>query len=92
MLGSFSLIGLRDIHRMNGLKTVLATVINVVAFVFLALEGLVVWPVALVMGTGTIVGRLRSVPMAPNGCRRQHLRAVVIGVGLSSRPGSSGSR
>ena len=39
MLGSFSVIGLRDIHRMNGLKTVLGTLINVVAFVFFAARG-----------------------------------------------------
>lgn len=81
MLGSFSIIGLRDIHRINGLKTVLATVINVVAFAFLAAEGLVVWPVAVVMGTGTIVGGY----VGAHGAKRvsqEHLRALVIGVGL----------
>ena len=81
MLGSFSVIGLRDIHRMNGLKTVLATVINVVAFVFLAARGLVVWPVALVMGAGSIAGGW----LGAHGAKRVSqpvLRAVVIGVGL----------
>jgi uncharacterized protein len=81
MLGSFSLIGLRDIHRMNGLKTVLATVINVVAFVFFAVRGLVVWPVALVMGAGTIFGGW----LGARGARRvsqEALRAVIIGLGL----------
>ena len=81
MLGSFSLIGLRDIHRMNGLKTVLATVINVVAFLFLAAEGLVVWPVAVVMGAGTVVGGW----LGARGAKRisqETLRAMVIGIGL----------
>jgi len=81
MLGSFSLIGLRDIHRMNGLKTVLATVINVVAFLFLAAEGLVVWPVAMVMGVGTVLGGW----LGARGAKRisqQTLRALVISVGL----------
>src|SRR5512135_2594773 len=32
MLGSLSVMGLRDIHRMNGLKTLLSTLINIVAF------------------------------------------------------------
>ena len=81
MLGAFSLIGLRDIHRMNGLKTVLATVINVVAFVFLAAEGLVVWSVALVMGAGTIVGGWLGARAARR-VSQATLRSVVIGVGL----------
>jgi uncharacterized membrane protein YfcA len=56
MLASLSLMGLCDIHRMNGLKTVLGTLINVIAFVFFAVKGLVVWPLALVMAVGTTVG------------------------------------
>jgi uncharacterized membrane protein YfcA len=56
MLGSLSVMGLHDIHRMNGLKTMLGTMINIIAFGFFAVRGLVIWPVALVMGAGTILG------------------------------------
>ncbi|MCL4393483.1 MAG: sulfite exporter TauE/SafE family protein, partial [Chloroflexi bacterium] len=49
MLASLSIMGLRDIHEMNSVKTVLATLINVIAFAFLALKGLVIWPLAVLM-------------------------------------------
>jgi uncharacterized protein len=81
MLGSFSVVGLRDLHRMNGLKTVLATVINVVAFGFFALEGLIAWPVALVMGVGTVIGGY----FGAHGAKRvpqERLRTGVVVVGL----------
>lgn len=56
MLASLSLMGLRDIHRMNALKTVLGALINVIAFVFFAAKGLVVWPLAVLMAAGAITG------------------------------------
>jgi len=56
MLGSFSIMGLRDIHKMNAIKTPLAAIINVTAFVFFALKGLVAWPLAILMAVGTIIG------------------------------------
>lgn len=56
MLGSFSLMGLRDIHKMNAIKTPLGAIINVTAFVFFALKGLVVWPLAILMTAGSIIG------------------------------------
>jgi uncharacterized protein len=56
MLGSFSVMGMRDIHRMNGLKTIVTTFINVIAFIFFAMRGLVFWPLAAVMAVGTVLG------------------------------------
>jgi uncharacterized membrane protein YfcA len=56
MLGSFSLMGLRDIHKMNAIKTPLAAIINLTAFFFFALKGFVVWPLAILMAAGAIIG------------------------------------
>ena len=56
MLGSLSIMGMRDIHKMNALKTPLQAVINMTAFVFFALKGLVSWPSALVLCIGAITG------------------------------------
>jgi uncharacterized membrane protein YfcA len=56
MLASLSLMGLRDIHRMNAVKTILGALINVIAFVFFAWKGLVVWPLAVLMAAGAIAG------------------------------------
>jgi uncharacterized protein len=81
MLASLSVMGLRDIHKMNGLKTLLATLINVIAFVYFAARGLVVWPIAIVMGFGTIVGGWVGARYAKRVDQRL-LRGFVILVGL----------
>ncbi len=82
MLGSLSIMGLRDIHRMNGLKTILATFINVIAFGFFALKGLVVWKLAILMAIGAIIGGYVGARTAKrvDPC---YIRAFVIAVGLA---------
>jgi uncharacterized membrane protein YfcA len=82
MLGSLSMMGLHDIHRMNGLKTILATIINVIAFVFFAIKGLVVWHLAALMGVGTIIGGYAGARLA-KGIDQRYIRSFVIVVGLS---------
>lgn len=56
MLGSFGLMGVTDIHRMNSLKTVLASILNGIAFFYFIFAGLVVWPLALYMGACSLAG------------------------------------
>jgi uncharacterized membrane protein YfcA len=81
MLGSLSVMGLRDIHRMNGLKTILGTMINVIAFCFFALKGLVVWHLAFLMMLGAIVGGYAGARTAKR-IDPRYVRAFVIVVGL----------
>jgi uncharacterized protein len=82
MLGSLSLMGLSDIHRMNGLKVVLGTLINIIAFVFFALKGLVIWPAAFFMAVGTVVGGYIGARLAKK-VEQQYIRIFVIITGLS---------
>jgi len=81
MLASLSLMGLRDIHRMNGLKTILGTLINVIAFVFFAVKGLVVWPLAALMAVGAVTGGWVGARTALR-VNQRWIRLVVIAVGL----------
>lgn len=81
MLGSLSVMGLRDMHRMNGLKTILATLINVIAFVFFAFRGIVVWHLAILMAVGAIVGGYVGARMAKRVDQR-YIRTFVIATGL----------
>lgn len=81
MLGSLSVMGLRDIHRMNGLKTILGAMINVIAFVFFAIKGLVVWHLAIWMAIGAIVGGYVGARAAKRVDPR-YIRAFVILVGV----------
>jgi uncharacterized membrane protein YfcA len=56
MLGGLGLMGLSNIHQMNGLKAVLGTAINGVAVLIFVLEGKVVWPFALAMMATSLAG------------------------------------
>jgi uncharacterized membrane protein YfcA len=74
-------MGLRDIHRMNGLKTVLGTLINIVAFAFFALKGLIVWHLAVPMAAAAVAGGWVGARSAKRVDQRW-LRAFIIVVGL----------
>lgn len=56
MLATLGLMGLRDIHQMNALKTILGSLINQVAALWFIVAGLVDWPRAGVMTVGALAG------------------------------------
>ncbi|MBX5448915.1 sulfite exporter TauE/SafE family protein [Thermogemmatispora sp.] len=56
MLATLGMMGMENIHEMNGLKTLLAGLINGVAVVTFALAGAVFWPQALLMVVGAVIG------------------------------------
>jgi uncharacterized membrane protein YfcA len=81
MLGSFSLMGMRDIHRMNALKTPLTAIINVTAFVFFAFRGLVAWSLAVLVAAGAILGGYGGARLAKHVDPRL-VQYVVVAIGL----------
>jgi uncharacterized protein len=56
MLASLGFMGLKDIHEMNCLKTILGSLINQVAAVYFICAGLIDWPRAGVMTAGALAG------------------------------------
>jgi len=56
MLAMMQLLGFTDIHRMNALKVLLGSAINLVAMVIFILAGKVVWALAPVMILGAVCG------------------------------------
>jgi uncharacterized protein len=56
MLALFTLLGMTNIHAMNGLKTLLASAINGVAVVTFVIAGAIVWGPGAVMIAGGITG------------------------------------
>ena len=81
MLGSFSIMGMRDILEMNGLKTIAGTCINVIAFIYFAIRGLVEWPLAAVMAVGAILGGFAGARLAQR-IDPRILRFSIIAIGL----------
>lgn len=82
MMASLSLMGLRDLHRINGLKTALAVFINGVALIFFALRGIIVWDLALTMGLGSILGGYFAARISKL-VNQKILRILVVGIGLA---------
>jgi len=56
MLATLALMGMEDIHEMNAVKTLLATLINGIAVVTFAFARVVSWHAALLMACGAIIG------------------------------------
>lgn len=56
MLASLGFLGFSDIHRMNTLKNVLGSLINLVASLWFVMSGLIDWPRMGVMTAGAITG------------------------------------
>lgn len=82
MLASLSIMGLRDIHRMNALKTVLGTTINGIALVYFIMRGLIVWNIAIMMALGAIIGGYAGARLAKR-VNQAVLRAFIVVIGLS---------
>jgi uncharacterized membrane protein YfcA len=84
MLAALGLMGLTDIHQMNGMKSFLVVCINVVAAAYFVALGPVQWTYALVMVVGAIAGGYGGAGLARKLGRRLVRRAViVIGLGMA---------
>ena len=83
MLAVLGLVGLTDIHRMNAVKVWGALLINLVAAALFASRGVVLWPLAVVMAMGAMVGGYLGSRWAQR-LEPALVRRVVIGVGLLS--------
>jgi uncharacterized membrane protein YfcA len=81
MLASLAIMGFHDIHRMNAIKTILGFLINGTALVYFSIKGLVVWPIALLMATGAVVGGYADARLAKR-VDQKYLRHFIVTVGF----------
>ncbi len=83
MLAALGLMGLTNIHQMNGLKNWGGGVMNLVAVVVFAVSGIVNWPVAAAMAVGATLGGVGGSLMAQRVGQTWVRRAIVL-IGLGS--------
>ncbi len=84
MLATLSVLGIVNIHQMNGLKNMLGMTINLVAALYFIYVGLVQWPEAFVMGLGAIIGGYGGAGVARKlGAKFVRWAVIVIGVGMA---------
>lgn len=83
MLAALGLMGLTNIHRMNGLKNWGGLCFNAVAAITFAFSGLVNWQVALSMSVGAISGGYLGSRTAQR-VSQQTVRIIIVAIGLGS--------
>jgi uncharacterized protein len=81
-LGMLAALGMRDIHAMGAIRTLLAAAINAAAVVTFILAGAVLWPQCGVMVAGALLGGWFGARYAQRADPRK-VRAFVIGIGLA---------
>jgi uncharacterized membrane protein YfcA len=83
MLAALGMMGLTNIHTMNGLKGWGGLNLNVVAVLIFAISGIVDWPIALTMAVGAAAGGAIGARMAQR-VGQQWVRRSIIAIGLGS--------
>jgi uncharacterized membrane protein YfcA len=81
MLASLGFIGLTDIHEMNALKTVLGSLINIVATIVFITAGLVHWPKAGIMTVGALAGYFVGAHFAQR-IPQARVRQIITAIGF----------
>jgi uncharacterized protein len=81
MLAALGLIGMTDLHQMNGLKNVLAVFINGIAAIYFVILRAVEWGDVFVMMAGAIVGGLLGARLA-HVLGRTFVRRSVVVIGI----------
>jgi uncharacterized protein len=81
MLAALALLGLKDIHQMNGLKNLFAICINGVAAIYFAAAGAVLWVDAAIMAGAAVTGGLAGAALAHR-MGREFVRRAVVAIGV----------
>ncbi len=82
MLASLGLLGLHDIHQMNALKSILGSLINLVAAIWFIAAGLIHWPKAAVMTVGALAGYYLAAHYSQR-ISQQAVRRIITVIGFA---------
>ena len=81
LLAALSLIGLQDLHQMNGLKNLMSAVLCAASVVAFVLSGLIDWPALLVVGSSSALGGYLGAGLAKRLRNPAALRLFIVAVG-----------
>jgi uncharacterized membrane protein YfcA len=80
-MGMLAMLGMRDIHAMAAIRTLLSAAINAAAVVTFIVAHAVLWPQCVVMIAGSLAGGWFGAHFAQKADPRK-VRGLVIGVGV----------
>jgi uncharacterized protein len=81
-LSLLAILGLENIHAMNGMKTLLVSIVNGVAIVTFIIARVIVWPQAIVMIFGAATGGYAGAHFAQR-VNPEYIRRFIIAVGFA---------
>jgi len=82
MLAALAILGLKDIHEMNGLKVVFGGSVNGIASAYFIWKHMVYWPYVVLMAVAAITGGYAGAGTARR-LGRTAVRRAVIAIGIS---------
>ena len=82
MLAALGVMGLSNIHQMNGLKNLFGSSVNAIAALYFIYAGLINWPSALLMMAGAVIGGYGAAGLARR-LGQKFVRRCVIIIGLA---------
>jgi uncharacterized membrane protein YfcA len=82
VLSLLALLGMEDIHAMNGVKVLLVSVVNGVAMITFIFAKMIFWPQAVLMILGSLTGGYAGAHYTQK-MKQLPVRWIVIAVGLS---------
>jgi uncharacterized membrane protein YfcA len=82
VLSLLAVLGMEDIHAMNGVKVLLVSVVNGVAMITFIIAKTIFWPQALLMIVASLIGGYAGAHYAQK-MNQTHVRWIVVAVGLS---------
>jgi uncharacterized protein len=80
-LGMLAMMGMRDIHAMGAIRTILAVAINAAAVITFIVARAVLWPQCIVMIAGSLMGGWFGAHYAQQADQRK-VRGMVIALGI----------
>lgn len=81
MLAALSILGLTNIHQMNGLKNFFGGCINGVAALYFIVARMVYWPFVILMAVGAIAGGYSGAGLARR-LGQKAVRRIVVAIGF----------
>ncbi|WP_417519896.1 sulfite exporter TauE/SafE family protein [Minwuia sp.] len=83
LLATLGLLGYADLHGMNGLKSILSSILSLASAITFAVAGLIVWDVAIPMAIAAASGGYAGGYLSRRITKTGLLRAFVVLIGLT---------
>ncbi len=84
VLATLAMMGMKNIHKMNAVKTLLNACVNAVAIIAFIAAGVIVWQEAMLMVTGSLIGGFGGAHYARRIDQKWlRLFVIIVGFGLT---------